>query len=74
MTEQENREQFIDWNKAPADAEAGNAENKWIFACWYKRNQWGEVMVIVDGTDIDWLHMGGRKDFPFGAQLRPIAE
>lgn len=74
MTEQENREQFIDWSRAPADAEAGNPESSQILACWYKRNQRGDVMVIVDGTDIAWLHMGGRKDFPFGAQLRPTAE
>lgn len=28
-------------------------------------------MVIIDGSVIDWVHMGGRKDFPVGHELRP---
>lgn len=28
-------------------------------------------MVIIDGSGIDWGHMGGRKDFPIGYELRP---
>lgn len=61
----------INWSAAPTDAEAGNPESSQILACWYKRNQFGDVMVIVDGSGIDWLHMGGRKDFPYGSILRP---
>jgi len=61
----------IDWSKAPDDAEAGNPECSQLLACWYKLNQWGDVMVIIAGSGIDWCHMGGRKDFPHGAILRP---
>ena len=61
----------INWSAAPTDAEAGNPECSQLYACWYKRNQWGDVMVIIDGSGIDWSHMGGRKDFPCGAQIRP---
>ena len=63
----------IDWSKAPKDAEAGSPECSQLYACWYKRNSWGDVMVICeDGKGIDWGHMGGRKDFPVGAELRPF--
>jgi hypothetical protein len=62
---------FIDWCNAPHDAEAGTPDCSQFYACWYKRNQWGDVMVIIDGEGVDWVHMGGRKDFPCGHQLRP---
>ena len=65
----------IDWSKAPKDAEAGSPESHQMYACWYKRNSWGDVMVICeDGKGIDWGHMGGRKDFPCGHELRPSVE
>ena len=61
----------ISWEAAPEDAEAGSPETSQFLACWYKRNSWGEMMVIIDGSGIDWGHMGGRKDFPVGHELRP---
>lgn len=61
----------IRWEMAPPDAEAAQPETSQLMACWYKRNSWGDVMVIIDGSGIDWLHMGGRKDFPIGYELRP---
>lgn len=61
----------IRWERAPEDAEAATPESREMYACWYKRNSWGDVMVIIDGSGIDWGHMGGRKDFPIGYELRP---
>lgn len=62
----------IDWSRAPPDAEAATPESGMMYACWYKRNQFGDVMVICeDGGRIDWGWLGGRKDFPVGYELRP---
>lgn len=61
----------IDWSKAPEGTEAGSPESHEFFACWYRRNAFGEVEAIIVGTNDYWVHMGGRRDFPYGAVLRP---
>jgi hypothetical protein len=61
----------INWEKAPEGAEAATPECSRFFACWYRRNKWGEVEVIIEGGKVDWVHMGSRRDFPYGSILRP---
>lgn len=63
----------IDWSNAPADAEAAQAEENELYGCWFKRNEDGDVMVIVIGQTDEW-HSMGRESFPYGHVLRPATE
>lgn len=65
----------IDWSNAPADAEAGRAEQSGFLSAWYKKDAAGLVMQICQGAGVNvWASMGGRMDFPLGAQVRPMIE
>lgn len=62
----------IDWNNAPADAEAGMPERITFHAAWYRRVGAGHVQQICEGLGLkQWTWMGGRKDFPVGHEMRP---
>lgn len=64
----------IDWSKAPERAEAGYLGTSHAYDAWYKRDANGEVCQICPAAGFnDWVSMGGRKDFPVGAVLRPSA-
>lgn len=64
----------IDWSKAPEGAEAGYLGTSHAYDAWYKRDANGEVWQICPAAGFnDWVNMGGRKDFPVGAVLRPVA-
>lgn len=64
----------IDWSKAPADAEAGYLGTSSCYDAWYRKDGVGQVQQICPaGGCNEWTWMGGRKDFPVGAVLRPSA-
>jgi hypothetical protein len=65
----------IDWSKAPYDAEAGYCGTSQAYDAWYRRDGAGQVQQMCPAAGYpDWTWMGGRKDFPVGAELRPAAE
>ncbi|WEX18909.1 hypothetical protein P2T68_16830 [Pseudomonas sp. G11] len=65
----------IDWSKAPYDAEAGYLGASETYDAWYRRDGIGQVQQICPGAGIYvWTWMGGRADFPAGAELRPVAK
>lgn len=62
----------INWDEAPDDAEAGHAEAREQLACWYRVcGLTGSVKVMLASNYGSWYDMGGRRDFPYGAILRP---
>lgn len=64
----------IDWGKAPEGTEAGYLGTSHAYDAWYKRDANGEVLQICPAAGFnDWVSMGGRKDFPVGSVLRPVA-
>lgn len=64
----------IDWSKAPADAEAGYLGTSSCYDAWYRKDGAGQVQQICPaGGCNEWTWMGGRKDYPVGAVLRPSA-
>ncbi|WP_213881240.1 hypothetical protein [Pseudomonas sp. dw_358] len=65
----------IDWSKAPEDAEAGYLGTSQTYDAWYRRDGGGQVQQMCPAAGYpDWTWMGGQKDFPVGAELRPVTE
>lgn len=62
----------VDWSKAPTGALAYHPGSSHQFECWYKFDANGDVLcALAHGAYLNiWTHMGGRKDFPFGAITR----
>lgn len=62
----------INWKMAPSGAEAYQPEGPEQFPGWYKKIK-GEVYwwQLTDSQNEQWLWMGGRRDFPVGAIIRP---
>ncbi len=64
----------IDWRKAPEGAQARCPENELvgIYQAWYKKDAIGLVEQICPDAGLNtWTWMGGRRDYPVGAVLRP---
>lgn len=64
----------IDLTNAPVGAEAYHPEAHEQMACWYMRDQQGDVWCYLDVRPIEkgmWTHMGGRQDFPAGSIRLP---
>lgn len=54
-------------------AQAYQPETREQLACWYKKDENGEVWcsLATDSGSGAWTHMGGRRDYPFGALHLP---
>lgn len=64
----------IEWSNAPAGTEAAYGGCSQLYMAWYRRDESGIVQQICPGAGVhSWTDMGGRRDFPFGAELKPNA-
>lgn len=62
----------VDWDEAPQGAEAGHSGGEGLYPAWFRKDVAGLVEQICPAAGIKtWTWMGGRKDFPPGAVLRP---
>ena len=63
----------VDWAEAPVSAEAAYGGCNQMYMAWYRRGADGAVEQICpeSGARV-WTSIGGRKDFPYGHELRPI--
>lgn len=64
---------IINWLAAPVGATAYQPSGPEQYEGWYRKNECGEVMwwqVGRQGKE-QWAWMGGRRDYPYGAVIRP---